>query len=424
MSKIICDVCGTSYPETATQCPICGCVRPADVNTVHIDTDESVARPNGTYTYVKGGRFSKANVKKRNQGKPIANSDPMPKAEKTVEEDNKKQNKGFFIAVAVLIVAIIAVAIFIAVRFLAPGQPDNIATTDTTISATETTVDENTSATVPCEKIAISKSSVTFEHAGAAIFLNITTTPADTTDELQFVSGNDSVATVDDEGRVTAVGSGSTTITVVCGAAKAECQIICNFGDEATEPSSVPAESTEATEPTTQPITGDSQIKLNRDDFTLTGKGATWKLYDGDIPADQITWTSDDEKVATIKDGVVTAVGGGYTTVYAEYQGKKVSCIVRCDAPIASEDDIPTAQGAYKLNTEDRENDVTLKIGETFVLNLLDANNNSVDVVWQVSDANVCSADGNTITALAGGIANVSVTIDDVTYTCIVRVRG
>ena len=30
MSKIICDICGTSYPETATQCPICGCVLAPD----------------------------------------------------------------------------------------------------------------------------------------------------------------------------------------------------------------------------------------------------------------------------------------------------------------------------------------------------------------------------------------------------------
>jgi len=29
MSKIICDICGTSYPETAESCPICGCSRDA-----------------------------------------------------------------------------------------------------------------------------------------------------------------------------------------------------------------------------------------------------------------------------------------------------------------------------------------------------------------------------------------------------------
>ena len=30
MSKIICDVCGTRYPESSNQCPICGCVHDAE----------------------------------------------------------------------------------------------------------------------------------------------------------------------------------------------------------------------------------------------------------------------------------------------------------------------------------------------------------------------------------------------------------
>ena len=68
MSKIICEVCGTSYPDTTMQCPICGCVRPGDVQRV---TNEINADENGAsgYTYVKGGRFSKSNVKKRNKAK-------------------------------------------------------------------------------------------------------------------------------------------------------------------------------------------------------------------------------------------------------------------------------------------------------------------------------------------------------------------
>ena len=64
MSKIICDICGTSYPETAEQCPICGTARPVDIQG--IIPDDEPAEPRSGYTYVKGGRFSKANVKKRN----------------------------------------------------------------------------------------------------------------------------------------------------------------------------------------------------------------------------------------------------------------------------------------------------------------------------------------------------------------------
>ena len=30
MDKVICDICGTSYPATADQCPICGYEKSAD----------------------------------------------------------------------------------------------------------------------------------------------------------------------------------------------------------------------------------------------------------------------------------------------------------------------------------------------------------------------------------------------------------
>ena len=63
MSKIICDVCGTSYPETEVQCPICG--------TAKTDAAKSTTGGETGYAYVKGGRFSHANVRKRNAGKDI-----------------------------------------------------------------------------------------------------------------------------------------------------------------------------------------------------------------------------------------------------------------------------------------------------------------------------------------------------------------
>ena len=80
MSKIICDICGTSYADTATQCPICGCVRPAEPQPVPEEVNNSSA-----YTYVKGGRFSKKKKKKRAASEP-----KQPKEEKS---GNKKTCK-------------------------------------------------------------------------------------------------------------------------------------------------------------------------------------------------------------------------------------------------------------------------------------------------------------------------------------------
>ena len=84
MSKIICDICGTSYPENAKQCPICGCVRPGDVQRV---TNEVANEGNVStgYTHVKGGRFSKSNVKRRTRR-------PAPTEKPAKEKRNDKNN--------------------------------------------------------------------------------------------------------------------------------------------------------------------------------------------------------------------------------------------------------------------------------------------------------------------------------------------
>ena len=72
-------------------------------------------------------------------------------------------------------------------------------------------------------------------------------------------------------------------------------------------------------------------ISLNREDFTLFSEGETWTLYSGAVAVAEVTFSSDDENVATFIDGVVTAVGPGTTKVHAEYEGTKLSCIVRCN---------------------------------------------------------------------------------------------
>ena len=95
MSKVICDLCGTSYPETSNQCPICGTARPVQSVAVN-DTDKE----SGGYTYVKGGRFSKANVRKRNQG---------VKTERISAEESNKMSKRTLGLIIVLVALILMV---------------------------------------------------------------------------------------------------------------------------------------------------------------------------------------------------------------------------------------------------------------------------------------------------------------------------
>ena len=46
MSKIICDICGTTYPETADCCPICGCSRNPSENQLADDLLEGMENGN------------------------------------------------------------------------------------------------------------------------------------------------------------------------------------------------------------------------------------------------------------------------------------------------------------------------------------------------------------------------------------------
>ncbi len=350
MSKIICDVCGTSYPETATQCPICGCVRPADVVTLNIDADSNEAQNKGSYTYVKGGRFSKTNVKKRNStgSNSQVETDQQPDEP---QQEKGKGDKGLIIAVCVLLVAIVAVVIYIVMHFFGPGQSQGdigaLNTTDNTAvlntgNATEDLADPTEEETIirsPCEDIMLPNAVVEFDKAGAAHLLSYTTEPELTSDPVYFSSSDESVATINENGKIVAVGAGQAIITVRCGEIEKECRVVCTFDAQSTEPSTEPTD--ETTAPTTDTDTNEIVLKLNysltmRDDPNVgdvsMAVGTTWTAYldrENEIPSTEVTFTSSDPAVLTIsKTGVVTAVGAGQAMITAEYQGQKVKCRV------------------------------------------------------------------------------------------------
>ena len=321
MSKIICDICGTTYAETAKQCPICGSVRPGDAQRVTNEVKNDGKVSTG-YTYVKGGRFSKSNVKKRASGHVPA--DNGGKKNPPVKEggEDAKSNRGLVVTAIVLLLAIIGVVIYIALRFFAPISDLNADNTTNTVNTSE----------VSCTDLVLDETEVLFEEIGIAKLLNVTVSPENTTDKITYASEDESIATVTDKGKITAVAEGTTKIIITCGNVVKECVVTIQFPTETTLPTI--EDTTSATEDTTvpddtTPVT--EEFRLNRKEFTLSYKGETWNLYSGSLPKNQITWSVGDESVATVDNGKVVAVGNGYTYVYAEYEGQKVSCQVICN---------------------------------------------------------------------------------------------
>lgn len=320
MSKIICDVCGTTYADSATQCPICGCVRPANAVSADGAIDESVASRRENYTYVKGGRFSKKNVKKRNQNL-VRETKQVPVMENREDEERDDGGKGLVIAIVVLLIAVIAVASYITVRFFLPidQKPSQDLTPATTTVATteaeeETTVETTEELTVNTE-ITLDQSEITLDKKDAEYTLVVTTNPADTTDAITFNSENDAIATIDHTGKIVAIGEGETNIIVTCGEATVQFKVICKFNAE---------ESGNADSSFSAPY------QLNKSDVSIR-VGESFRLYLRDANGESVPVAFEIQKpgVCTMDENTVTGAASGTTKISVSYNGETYSCIVR-----------------------------------------------------------------------------------------------
>lgn len=444
MNKVICDVCGTAYPETSAHCPICGCAKTS--------VDRTSAGDEDGYAYVKGGRFSKKNVRSRNSGTaPERVSAPVRRPQERTEhperrdrpasaerqerpsrrepEQEEQSNTGLILVVIFLLIAIIAVVIYIGIRVFGPddsGVPKDPGSSQITLPTGGST-NPPSDTHVPCESLKLSSATIELTAEVTSLPLQVRTVPESTTDTVTFESSDPNVATVDENGLVVAVGPGTATITVKCGDAEpVTCTVICNFGSDP-----------QPTDPVVPEFTFEFNTKFkdgNKWDITLKF-GDVWTCYKKDLSVDPgaITWTSDNPAVCTMQNGIVTIVGGGRTEIHAQYAGKTYTCIVRVDPKSVPnvDDDDPDEENpgeenpgedtpAYTIN----KTDVTIKVGETFNLILKDASGNAIEVTWAAENATYVTIDGNKITGAAPGTTNVSVTYEGVTYTCIVRVNA
>ena len=249
MSKIICDVCGTRYPDTAEQCPICGHVSEAPGKTA--EDVAAVDHVQGeTRQKVAGGRFSKANVKKRNEGTlqyeevPVKKEKPAKKVakkpakqENEVNEDvfaedtqNKKANAILNALLVIVIVALLGVTAYIFTQYVLPEIKKPEPTTAPTVMETEPTVPAVTEEpTYPCDELLLEETEVLLTEYDQKWLINVKVMPENTTDTMTFTSADPLIASVDSEGCITALSEGQTVITIACGNVQVEYDVICLF---------------------------------------------------------------------------------------------------------------------------------------------------------------------------------------------------
>ena len=411
--KVICDVCGTTVPETATHCPICGCavIRPS--KTVVNDDLQNEQDVNTANSYARGGRFAKNNVQRNNRSR---GSSGRFAGEKNRQNESQEGNKGLIAVVIILLLAIVMVVVYIGVNVLFKdfGGNSDVGGNNQPSSSYQGSQGSQGVQTIACTSVKLNSKFVEFTAANEQYLLAVQKEPADTTDAVIFISSDPSVATVDANGLVLPVGYGEATITVICGEMTDECVVSSKVGDP-------PASS----EPDVQgPALPDGFVLTletykGSGEITIAAEGASHQLYKEimGVKAADITWTTSDPAVATVVNGKVVGVDRGTCTITATIGDQTATCFVRCPFDAAPETD-------YELSHAS----VTIGQGETFNLSLKSKSTgaNVQGIEWQTSNSEAVTINGNKIT---GGTVSKLTAVDvyteyeGVKYVCKVYVK-
>ncbi len=149
---------------------------------------------------------------------------------------------------------------------------------------------------VPVEKVTLDKTSLSLKK-GEKAKITATVSPANTTSSgISFYSSDDDIATVSDDGTITAVKGGTATITALAGEKSAKCTVTV----------SVPMTGTKADGGTTKKMAVGDTVNLT---VLKVPSDATDKVT--------ASWTSSNPQVASVKAGTVTAVSVGEATITA-----------------------------------------------------------------------------------------------------------
>ncbi len=349
MNKIICDICGTSYPDTSESCPICGCSRDAasDFLNTEVMEEETVETTESAAAAASKDFFDFDEVDDVH-GDDESEDDDMDEDDDIDEDDDDeddddddepRSNTFVVILLTILIVLLLGAAAFIFFRFFLPNKAEETTPTTMVQELPETT-EVTTEPTIPCEHMAMTNAGIAELNAeGQQFLLHIRAIPENTTDKIIYTSGDESVATVTEDGKITAVAEGETIVYISCGKYSIECPVIVKFVEE-TVPTTEAVEETvgdsveetgEATEATTPVSSSNVTLKLKKTDIQLGVYYQFQLQLDCDLKPEDVTWTSEHPHIAKVDEqGNVTAVKEGTTSVTAKYGDQEVKCMVRC----------------------------------------------------------------------------------------------
>ena len=250
-------------------------------------------------------------------------------------------------------------------------------------------------ATVPVQSVELNQTTLELK-AGNTATLTATVKPDDATNKtVTWSSNNETVATVDNNGKVTAKAAGEAIITAKVG----DKQVTCNVKVTAAE---VAVESVTLDQSSLELIAG-KEATLTA---TVKPDNATNRT---------VAWESNATNVATVdNNGKVTAKAAGEAIITAKVGDKQVTCNVKVTAAEVAVESVTLDQSSLEL-IAGKEATLTATVKPDNATNRT--------VAWESNATNVATVDNNgKVTAKAEGTAIITAKAGDKTATCTVTV--
>lgn len=354
MSKVICDICGTTYPESEDFCPNCGCSQ-----DVSADMDMELEDDNFLEdSPITAFRKQKEAAAQEEAEQAAAESIPDADVESDEEEETSR-GTGVAVLLAILIMLLLGAAGFLFLKFMLPNMELGKLPQQNKPGVHEQVPDGTAGTGIPCRMLALtSGGAVELTREGEYKLIHVIVKPEDTTDVLTYTSSDEGVVTVTEEGRLMAVGEGEAFVTISCGNQTLQCRVNVQYVEETepvSQPETEPAElsptesvSEEETEPvqteeaeettpateaavpeTTGPQLKDVTLKLGKSEFILP-PGYTYTVpLDCELEYEEIEWSMEHPYIASVENGVVKGLTNGVTILTARYGDQTVTCVVR-----------------------------------------------------------------------------------------------
>lgn len=247
---------------------------------------------------------------------------------------------------------------------------------------------------VPVSSITISQLAAEM-IVGEIVQLKATILPNNATDKtIYWASSKQSVATISENGLLTAIAEGQSTITATAGGKTASCHV--SVSNMIIKVASISLNKTEL-------------YLVEGDEETLT---ATVKPNNASDKT--VEWNSSAPKIADVKDGKVTAIEEGEATITAKAEDIIATCKVVVEKKVVPVESI-------ELN----KSSLSLVEGESDILVATVKPDNATDktVIWSSSDESVATVNDGHVKSIKEGKAMITAKAGDKTAGCEVTVK-